>query len=307
MGKRDTTLGQRIWHQVRHPFAAVVNRRNEPATTRPVSGRDESLQFSVLCHPSPKPLPFLHAASVLLVPSLPASVVAGQPGSEDQDPSVLLAYLLGRENTTCDINKLNDLLQMPQVLLEIGCGNAEAARQIALKNPGIGVIATDLYDWSRDPSQGSSYGKIARAWRGRQLPAQLDTPANLVILRAEADLLRCLPLLSIDTILLLNPEPRVGRSFLALFREELLSSRVKRGLMQIVILPFSRELGLGACGGFSFDHDPDWSRGLGFIMGSGLRFQLGTSVQWGVDLSQLSAYTGNSTQRGIYVFGEPPG
>ncbi|MBI9086281.1 MAG: hypothetical protein JEZ11_21960 [Desulfobacterales bacterium] len=196
---------------------------------------------------------------------------------------------------------------MPQVLLELGCGNAEVARQIALKNPGIGVIATDLYDWSHDPSQGSSYGKIARVWRERLLPAQVEPPANLVILRAEADLLRCLPLLSVDTIFLINPEPRVGKSFLTLFQEELLSSRIKKGLMQIVILPFSRELGLAACGGFSFDHDPDWSKGLGFIMGSGLRFQQGASIQWGVDLSQISAYTGNSTQRGIYVFGEPLG
>ncbi|MEE4112914.1 MAG: hypothetical protein V2I40_08885, partial [Desulfobacteraceae bacterium] len=64
------------------------------------------------------------------------------------DASDRLRYLLCRENSTPDIRKLNSLLRMPQVLLEIGCGDGEAARQIALKNPGIGVIATDLYDWS---------------------------------------------------------------------------------------------------------------------------------------------------------------
>jgi hypothetical protein len=218
-----------------------------------------------------------------------------------------MCYLLGRRNCNHDINKLEIILRMPQILLEIGCGDAEAALQIALKNPGIGVIATDLYDWSSPPSHGSGYGKIAREWRKRQLPAQTDTPANLVILRAEASLLRCLPLRAIDTILLLNPEPYVGKAFLDLLRTESLSLRIKQGPTQIVILPYSRELGLVACGGFSFEHDPDWSRGLGFILGSGLGFKLGASIHWGLDLSHISGYTGNSTQRGIYVCGDQPG
>jgi len=220
------------------------------------------------------------------------------------DSSDRLSYLLDRENCSHDIKKLNDLLQMPQVLLEIGCGNAEAAREIALKNQGIGVIATDLYDWSHQQSDGSYYGQIAREWRERQLSAQTDTPANLVILRAEADLLCCLPVRAIDTIYLINPEPLVGKSFLDLLQGESLSLRIKKGPIQIVILPYSRELGVAACGGCSFDHDPDWSRGLGFMMDSGLRFARGAPIQWGVDLSQISAYTGNSTQRGIYICGE---
>ncbi len=202
--------------------------------------------------------------------------------------------------------KLNDLLRMPQVLLEVGCGNAGVALQIALKNPGIGVIATDLYDWSHQQSDGSSYRQIARSWREHQLPAQIDSPANLVILRAEADLLRCLPLRAIDTIFLINPEPGVGKSFLVLLQEESLSFRIKQGPMQIVILPYSREMGVAACGGCSFEHDPDWSRGLGFIMGSGLLFRRGAPIQWGVNLSHISAYTGKSTQRDIYVCGEQP-
>lgn len=244
---------------------------------------------------------------ILLDLSAQPMVTGGRESPERLDLSGRLNYLLARENSIYDINKLNNLLRMPHVLLEIGCGNAEAARQIALKNPGIGVIATDLYDGSRPQSAGSGYGKIARQWIGQHLPAQLDRPANLVILRAEADLLCCLPAQSIDTVFLINPEPSVGKSVLALLQREALFMRMKRGPLQIVILPFSRELGLVACGGFSFDHDPDWSRGLGFIMGSGLGFKPGASIQWGVDLSQISAYTGNSTQRGIYVFGEPPG
>jgi hypothetical protein len=177
---------------------------------------------------------------------------------------------------------------------------------IALKNPGIGVIATDLYDWSSPPSNGSGYGKIARDWRRRQLPAQTDAPANLVILRAEASLLRCLPLGTIDTVFLIYPEPCVGKAFLDLLKKESLSLKIKKGPTQIVILPYSRELGLLACGGCSFEHDPDWSRGLGFILGSGLGFKRGTSIHWGVDLSRISDYTGNSTQRGIYVYGDQP-
>ena len=218
-----------------------------------------------------------------------------------------MCYLLGRGNYINDISKLINILRMPQVLLEIGCGDAGAAVQIALKNPGIGVVATDLYDWSPPPSHGSGYGKIAREWRERQLPAQIDTPANLVILRAEASLRRGLPLRAIDTILLINPEPCVGKAFLDLLRTESLFLRIKQGPTQIVILPYSRELGLVACGGFSFEHDPDWSRGLGFILGSGLGFKLGASIHWGLDLSHISGYTGNSTQRGIYVYGDQPG
>jgi hypothetical protein len=218
----------------------------------------------------------------------------------------LLGYLLERENCDQDFHKLNHLLKMPRVLMEIGCGNAEAARQIALKNPDTGVIATDLYDWSYPHLSCSGYGQIAREWRTGQLQAQTNPLDNLVILRAETDLLQCFPIETIDTILLINPEPLVGKSILALLQGELLSQRLKISPVQIVILPYSREMGLMACGGCGFEHDPDWSRGLGFIMGSGLAFKRGASVQWGVDLTRISAYTGNSTQRDIYIYGTVP-
>ena len=63
-------------------------------------------------------------------------------------------------------------------------------------------------------------------------------------------------------------------------------------------------MGLMACGGCGFEHDPDWSRGLGFLMESGLQFKRGVSIQWGVDLSRISEYTRNSTQRDIYIYGQ---
>jgi hypothetical protein len=242
-----------------------------------------------------------------LLDSSPQALGAGdRRGMVPPDLSDRLRYLLDRENGTDDIEKLNVILGMPQVLLEIGCGNAEAARQIAHKNPAIGVIATDLYDGLHQSSNGSGYGQVARAWRERRLPAQMDMPANLVILRAETDLLHCLPVRAIDTIFLIYPEPLAGKAILDLLQGEGISLRIKHGPLQILVLPYSRELGLMACGGFSFEHDPDWSRGLGFIMDSGLRFRRGAPVQWGVDLSRVSAYTGNSTQRDIYIYGEQP-
>jgi hypothetical protein len=216
-------------------------------------------------------------------------------------------YLCARENRTRDIDKFDAILRMPHVLLEIGCGDGEAARQIALRNPGMGIIATDLYDCSDHQCADSTYRQIARKWRTGQLQAQLDAPDNLVILKAEAEFLCYLPCRTIDTIYLLNPEPRVGKSVLHLVKNESLAIKIKKGASQIVIVPYSRELGLSSCGGCSFEHDPDWSKGLGFLMQSGLCFKLGTSMYWGVDLSEVSAYSRNSTQRGVYVFGEPVG
>jgi hypothetical protein len=170
----------------------------------------------------------------------------------------------------------------------------------------MGVIATDLYDCGDDPANGSYYSRVARLWCGGQLPSQQDEPPNLVFLRAEGDLLRCLPAAAIDTILLINPEPLVGQTFIQLLQEAAIVSKLKPGPNQIVILPYSRELGVMACGGFSFEHDPDWSRGLGYILGSDLSFRRGLPVQWGVDLLKVSAYTGNSTQRDVFIYGDTP-
>lgn len=253
-----------------------------------------------------KPLPAWLAAPPLKKSNVPLSVSGDLLAPVPLIPYDLEGYLVERENCADDILKVNALLMMPHVLLEIGCGNAEAARQIALMNPETGVIATDLYDWSHQQSSGPCYGQVATAWRRRGLPTQVDTPSNLVILRADAALLRFLPARSIDTVVLINPEPEAGKSFLSLLQVEALSMKIKKSPLQIVILPYSRELGVMACGGCGFEHDPDWSRGLGFIMGSGLLFKRAAPLLWGIDLGHISSYSGNSTQGDIYVCGEPP-
>lgn len=299
------TIGQKTYRCVKFSFQAVVNRNNNHGTIALHPGSADAPQSSDNDqHHRIPPIKFRKTS--ILSDSILSPTVADGRRSRASPESARRNYLLGRENSADDIAKLNAILLMSQVLLEIGCGNAEAALQIALKNPGIGVIATDLYGGSHQQPNGSGYGRVAQVWRKRQLPAQIDAPANLVILKAETDLLLCMPDRAIDTILLINPEPRAGETILGLLKGDFLSLRIKQGPLQIVILPYSRELGLMACGGCSFEHDPDWSRGLGFIMGSGLRFRRGAAIQWGVDLSRISAYTGNSTQQEIYICGESP-
>lgn len=306
MKNRVSTLCQKAWHRIRHPLQNGANAKHELLIKSHVSAcvdakhspeRDRHFNKPLSIHPK-VPSPSNERAF--------AKAAICEERKMERASSDQLEYLRERENGEQDINKLIEILKMPQVLMEIGCGNAEAARQIAFRNPGIGVIATDLYDWSHPQYSRSGYGQIAREWRAGQLGAQMNPLANLVILRAETDLLQCFATQAIDTIILINPEPLVGKAILALLQGESLSLRMKHGPMQIVILPYSRELGLMACGGCGFEHDPDWSRGLGFIMGSGLRFKRGASIQWGVDLSRISAYTGNSTQRDIYIYGKQP-
>jgi hypothetical protein len=307
LGNWIATISQKAFHRIRPPSQAAGILRYGHETAAHPPAQPIILQPLEPCPNNCVPSSIFQKI-VPLLDAVPPPIMASDPAcSAYLNSSDQMCYLLGRKNCKEDIHKLKNILQMQLVLLEIGCGDAGAALQIALKNPGIGVIATDLYSCSPPPSNGSGYGKIAREWCKHRLPAQIDTPANLVILRAEGSLLRCLPLRAIDTILLINPEPCVGKAFLDLLQRESLSLRIKHGPTQIVILPYSRELGLVACGGFSFEHDPDWSKGLGFILGSGLGFKLGASIHWGVDLAHISNYTGNSTQRDIYVCGDQPG
>jgi SAM-dependent methyltransferase len=297
-------MGRKVWSGVVCCLGVVLGRHVTPSSNP--AYRYGALQpIRSLCRPQDSSC----CRSIITIPpDLCPKPVAVCNGKERQhpDPSELFRYLTRQGNHIEDISKANDILRMPQVLLEVGCGSGEAARLIARKNPEIGVIATDLYDCGRDPANGSYYGKIARLWCACQLPAQQEAPPNLVFLRAEADLLRCLPKAAIDTILLINPEPIVGQAFIQLLKAEEIVSKLKPGPARVVILPHSRELGVVACGGCSFEHDPDWSRGLGYILGSGLPFQQGLPIQWGVDLLRVSAYTGNSTQRDIFIYGETP-
>lgn len=297
-------MAPRTWRRLRRWLQALSSRSNGHDTRRPPPW--PSSDTGPAGHPagtppdaSPCPVSF-----PLSAPSSPILISRTPNRRVVPFPCVLSAYLRDHGNPSDSICKTHRLLQMPRVMLEIGCGVGEAARRIAVKNPDMGVVATDLFDGLPASCESSYYGKIARDWREGVLPAQQDPPDNLVILRAEADILRCLPLGCIDTILLINPEPTVGRAFLELLRQDDLCRRIKQGPTRIVILPYSREMGVMACGGFDFEHDPDWSRGLGYIKGSGLSFRQGLPVQWGIDLRRVSAYSANSTQSDLYIWGD---
>ena len=81
-------------------------------------------------------------------------------------------------------------------------------------------------------------------------------------------------------------------------------AKIKPGDRQIVILPFSRDMGWGTCGGYEFCCSEDRSMGLGFIMGSDFNFNKTGSVQWGVDLRKSSPYSKNSTQTNVFLYGD---
>jgi hypothetical protein len=244
---------------------------------------------------------------------VPPSVSADRTAAPGLGPSNLLPaadaavgglqrYLAGQGNSPEDISRCRELLQKRAVILEIGCGGGETAWQIARKNPDIGVIATDLYDWEIPESAGSRYRKVALAWRERRLPVQQAGRPNLVLLRSKAELLRHLPDASVDTLLVVNAEPAVGRALLTFLHENRLHRRLRTGDRSIVILPFCREMGVCACGGFEFEHAADWSRGLGYLMESAFEFRKGDPVQWGVLLRAATPYSCNSTQTDVFVW-----
>ena len=225
----------------------------------------------------------------------------GLPLKPDFDP--LSHYLFGQGNPPAEIARLPQVLKKDRVILEIGCGSCEVAWQIALMNPDIGVVATDFYPWETPADEGSFYQKVAAAWRAGSLPVQQDTPPNLVILRAESEILRLLPDRAVDTLLLINPEPLMGKAFIDFLMGNDLCRKIRPGHKQIVIIPYCRELGVMACGGYEFQHADDWSRGLDYVMDGRLRFQRGDRLQWGVDLHRASPYSRNSTQGGIFIYG----
>ena len=129
------------------------------------------------------------------------------------DPVRLHDYLKSQRNCQADIRKLNSILAMQHIILEIGCGSCEIARQIAGRNPGWGVIATDLYD-SDEPGNatGSRYQRVAGSWKTRGLASQQLPYGNLVVLRARIEILGLLPYGCVDSVLVVNAEPKVGKS-----------------------------------------------------------------------------------------------
>ena len=215
----------------------------------------------------------------------------------------LRAYLESQGNSPEEIRRLERVLTMPTLILEIGAGDGGAAWQIATRNPGMGVIATDIYDWDCEFGDCSRYRKTALMWREKRLDTQRATPSNMVLLRARAEILGFFPDRFLDSVLLINPEPKVVEAFLVLADKASWLDKIKPGVAQILVLPYSRSMGISAYGGFEFDHTNDWSRGLGFLMSGPLKFRRGERLHWGLDLCRLSGYTRNSTQTDIYIYG----
>jgi hypothetical protein len=240
-----------------------------------------------------------YPAHVPLIQSQPLN----RPTEDDLAHIRLTNYLSKQNNRLEDITKLHRILTMRNVILEIGCGDCEAAHEIAIKNPDWGVIATDKYAWEVSSAECSHYHKLAQKWKAKRLKVQQTVPANLVLLRAEAEILNYIPDQRIDSVLLVNPEPLVGQAFLDLLSEHLFDAKIKHGDRQLVIVPFSREMGVTTCGGNEFEHAEDWSMGLGFIMSSRFKFQKANRIQWDVDLRGLSTYSKNSTQTNVYLYG----
>jgi hypothetical protein len=214
----------------------------------------------------------------------------------------LTQYLQLQENIPADIEKIEHVLRLPRIILEIGCGTADVAWKIALKNPDVGVIASDKYDWSTDAGEHSYYRRIAVAWKEKKLPVQENFPHNLVLLRADTEIFRLFPDRSIDTVLLMNPEPNVARSFLFSVSCPSLLKKLKPGDPQILVIPFSRRLGLMASGSLEFDHDGDCPRGISYLTAGPLAFRKGPKEHWGLDLSCISSYSKNSTLNDVYIF-----
>jgi hypothetical protein len=221
----------------------------------------------------------------------------------DHSLNLLNAYLLSHENFHEDISKLKKILDMTRIIFEIGCGSGEAAYEIAVKNPDLGVIAIDKYDWNEPVKAGSHYQKVALAWREKQLKFQQYNPDNLVILRAEADILRFFPDHCIDSVLMLNPEPKVCEAFLKFISENSWYQKIKPGPLQILVVPFSREMGVNACGGFECAYTEERPGELSFLKVGYFQFRCGEKHHWGLDLTRASAYSRNSAQNDVYIYG----
>ena len=155
LGKWIATVSRTVWRRIGYPFQALARRRNYRGTLLHLPDSNDALLSCNAPQKHRRPSPAPENVLLLSKAKWRFRLVNDHGHTTRSDASDRLRYLLCRENSTPDIRKLNSLLGMPQVLLEIGCGDGEAARQIALKNPGIGVIATDLYDWSHQPANGS--------------------------------------------------------------------------------------------------------------------------------------------------------
>ena len=169
-----STICQKAWHRIKHPLRNDVNLKHE----RQIKGHVSALNDAK--RPPEKDRHFNAPSSLPLKGSnLSDESEFAQSADcarriKECESSDRRGYLVERENCDQDIDKLNSILTMPQVLMEVGCGNAEAARQIALRNPNIGVVATDLYDWSDLQCSSSDMGKLrVSGARGNYAPKSI--------------------------------------------------------------------------------------------------------------------------------------
>jgi tRNA (guanine-N7-)-methyltransferase len=114
-----------------------------------------------------------------------------------------------------------------EVWLEVGFGGGEHARALAAANPGVGVIAAEVFE------QGLCSMLAALVPEGGEAAAPL--PGNLRIWDQDArDLLRALPEASLDRLYLMFPDPwpkarHAKRRFVHPDTVALVASRLKPG------------------------------------------------------------------------------
>ena len=99
-------------------------------------------------------------------------------------------YLEERGNSEEAIDRfLRMLRDNKKLFLEVGCGNAEVARELAERNKDTNVLAIDLYDGSTGLYKGT-----AEAFNRKRLKAQNTRKyKNLAVIRADAGILEHLP------------------------------------------------------------------------------------------------------------------
>ena len=149
----------------------------------------------------------------------------------------LKKYFLDYSNPEKEVRKAIQILQNYEIIfLEIACGDANVANQIATHNEKVGVIATDIFNF-RNSTLG--YAEYAEKWEAGELEGQVHKKDNLAILRAEAlDIFDYIPDNSLNYILLANPVPHVSKSLLSSL--EYVSKKIKPG-GQIIIKPYFRD------------------------------------------------------------------
>lgn len=110
-------------------------------------------------------------------------------------------YLELNDNDVEDAEKAFRIFsEYDEIVFEIGAGHGNVALEIAEKNPKVGVVAIDVYN------EHTGYNVLYGLWKKGKLKPQTANLDNLVLLRAEPDLLKLLPPRLISHVLLVNFE-----------------------------------------------------------------------------------------------------